>query len=260
MKTILLTLFTLGSALDLRADLVTKSVSYEHDGTKLTGYLAYDDSVTAKGKAPGILVFHEWWGLNDYIKSRTDQLAKMGYVAFAADMYGNGQTTTDPDKANELASQFYGKSLMAERAQAGLDQLLKTGLVDQGKIASIGFCFGGATSLALAYTGAPLVGVVTFHGALIPPPADATQKTKAKFLVLHGALDPLVGKDSVDAFLKAMNDGKLDFQFLEYSGAIHAFTNPNADKVGRKGLGYNAEAASRSWSQMQLFFHEIFGS
>jgi dienelactone hydrolase len=260
MKTILLTLFTLGSALDLRADLVTKSVSYEHDGTKLTGYLAYDDSVTAKGKAPGVLVFHEWWGLNDYIKSRADQLAKMGYVAFAADMYGNGQTTTDPDKAKELASQFYGKSLMAERAQAGLDQLLKTGLVDEGKIASIGFCFGGATSLALAYTGAPLVGVVTFHGALIPPPADASQKTKAKFLVLHGALDPLVGKDSVDAFLKAMNDGKLDFQFLEYSGAIHAFTNPNADKVGMKGLGYNAEAASRSWSQMQLFFHEIFGS
>jgi len=260
MKAILFTLLALGSALDLRADLVTRPVSYELNGTKLTGYLAYDDSVTAKGKVPGILVFHEWWGLNDYIKSRADQLAKMGYVAFAPDMFGNGQTTTDPAKAKELVSQFYGKSLMAERAQAGLDQLLKTGLVDQARIASIGFCFGGATSLALAYTGAPLVGVVTFHGALLPPPADVGQKTKAKFLILHGALDPLVGKDSVDAFLKAMNDSKLDFQFLEYSGAVHAFTNPNADKAGVQGLGYNAEAASRSWNQMQLFFHEIFAS
>src|SRR5215472_3178085 len=260
MKAILLTLLTLGSAFYLRADLVTKPVSYEDNGTKLTGYLAYDDSVTAKGKVPGILVFHEWWGLNDYIKSRTDQLAKMGYVAFAPDMYGNGQSTTDPAKAKELSSQFYGKSLMPERAQAGLDQLLKTGLVDESKVAAIGFCFGGATSLALAYTGAPLAGVVTFHGALLPPPAGTGEKTKAKFLILHGALDPMVGKDAVDAFLKAMDEGKFDFQFVEYSGAVHAFTNPDAGKFGVEGLGYNAEAASRSWIQMQQFFHEIFGS
>jgi dienelactone hydrolase len=131
---------------------------------------------------------------------------------------------------------------------------------DESKIAAIGFCFGGATSLALAYTGAPLAGVVTFHGALLPPPAGAGEKTKAKFLILHGALDPLVAKDAVDAFLKGMNEGKFDFQFVEYSGAVHAFTNPDAGKFGVKGLGYNAEAASRSWIQMQLFFHEIFGS
>jgi dienelactone hydrolase len=259
MKSILLTL-TLSFAIQLQAGMVTKPVMYEHNGTRLAGYLAYDDAVTSKGKPPGILVFHEWWGLNDYIKGRAEELAKMGYVAFAPDMYGDGQSTTDPAKAKELSSQFYGNLLMPERAQAGLDQLLKTGLADEGKIAAIGFCFGGATSLALAYTGAPLTGVVTFHGALIPPPVDAGQKTKAKFLVLHGALDPLVNKDAVDAFLKAMNDGRIDFQFIEYSGALHAFTNPNADKAGVKGLGYNAEAASRSWRQMQLFFHEIFGA
>jgi dienelactone hydrolase len=259
MKAIFLAALTLSSAIYLQAGLVTKPVTYEHNGTKLVGYLAYDDAVTAKGKAPAVLVFHEWWGLNDYIKGRADQLAKMGYVAFAPDMYGDGQSTTDPAKAKELSSQFYGNSLMPERAQAGLDQLLKTGLVDEAKIAAIGFCFGGATSLTLAYSGAPLAGVVTFHGALIPPPTEAGQKTKAKFLILHGALDPFVAKDSVDAFLKAMNDGKFDFQFIEYSGAVHAFTNPNADKAGVKGLGYNAEAASRSWSQMQLFFGEIFG-
>ena len=224
------------------------------------GYLAYDDAVASKGKPPGILVIHEWWGLNDYIKGRAEQLAKMGYVAFAADIYGDGETTADPQKAKELSSKFYGNSLMAERAQAGMDQLLKTGLVDEKKIAAIGFCFGGATSLALAYTGAPLAGVVTFHGALLPPPEGVAQKTKAKFLILHGALDPMVAKDAVDAFLKAMNEGKFDFQFIEYSGAVHAFTNPNADKAGIKGVGYNAEAASRSWSQMQLFFDEIFGA
>ena len=137
MKSILLTL-ALSFAIQLQAGMVTKSVIYEHNGTRLAGYLAYDDAVTSKGKPPGILVFHEWWGLNDYIKGRAEELAKMGYVAFAPDMYGDGQSTTDPAKAKELSSQFYGNLLMPERAQAGLDQLLKTGLADEGKIAAIG--------------------------------------------------------------------------------------------------------------------------
>jgi dienelactone hydrolase len=131
--------------------------------------------------------------------------------------------------------------------------------VDEGKVAAIGFCFGGSTSLALAYTGAPLAGVVTFHGGLIPAPADAAEKTKAKFLILHGALDPHVNKESVDSFLKSMNDGKFDFEFVEYSGAVHAFTNPDADKFHMDGIAYNAEAATRSWNQMKIFFGEIFG-
>ena len=245
--------------MNAHAKLVTKTVNYEQDGTKLEGYLAYDDSATEKGKVPGVVVFPEWWGLSDYIKSRAEQLANMGYVAFAADMYGDGQTTTQETKAKELASKFYGKPLMAERAQAALNQLLKTGMADASKVAAVGFCFGGATSLALAYTGAPLTGVVTFHGGLIPAPADAAEKTKAKFLILHGALDPRVNKEAVDSFLKSMNDGKLDFQFVEYSGAVHAFTNPDADKFHLDGIAYNAEAATRSWNQMKIFFGEIFG-
>jgi len=263
MKAIFSGLMSLVLSVSIQAKIVTKTVGYEQNGTKLAGYLAYDDEVTGKGKVPGVVVFPEWWGLNDYIKGRADQLAQMGYVAFAADMYGDGESTTQPAKAKELASQFYGKPLMAERAQAALDQLLKTGLVDESKVAAIGFCFGGSTSLALAYTGAPLAGVVTFHGGLIPAPADAAQKTKAKFLILHGALDPLVNKQAVDSFLKSMNDGKFDFQFVVYSGAVHAFTNPDADKAhaaGLDGLGYNAEAAARSWNQMKVFFSEIFGS
>ncbi|MBV9130099.1 MAG: dienelactone hydrolase family protein, partial [Verrucomicrobia bacterium] len=189
-------------------------------------------------------------------------LAAMGFVAFAADMYGGGQSTTEPAKAKELAGQFYGKPLMAERAQAGLDQLLKTGLVDKDKVAAIGFCFGGSTALALAYSSAPVAGVVTFHGGLIPVPAGAAPTIRAKFLILHGALDPLVNKETVDKFLQSMNDAKLDFQFTEYSGAVHAFTNPNADKAhaaGLNGVAYNAEAATRSWNQMKMFFGELFG-
>jgi dienelactone hydrolase len=250
-------------AVSVQAKLVTKDVSYEQNGTKLEGFLAYNDSKTSNGKVPGIVVFPEWWGLNDYIKGRAQQLADLGYVAFAADMYGGDQTTTDPAKAEELAGRFHSDpALMVGRAQAALDQLLKTGLVDESKVAAIGFCFGGSASLALAYSGAPLTGVVTFHGGLIPAPVDAAQKTKAKFLILHGALDPRVNKAAVDAFLKSMNDGKLDFQFIEYSGAVHAFTNPAADKAraaGLEGVGYNREAATRAWNQMQVFFNEIFG-
>ncbi|MBV8376206.1 MAG: dienelactone hydrolase family protein [Verrucomicrobia bacterium] len=255
-------LFILTFGITGYAKMTAKMVSYEQNGTKLEGYLAYDDSITAKGKVPGILIFPEWWGLNDYIKSRADQLAAMGYVAFAADMYGGAQTTTEPEKARELSGQLYGKPLMAERARVALDELLKTGLADPNKIATIGFCFGGAVSLTLAYTGAPIAGVVTFHGGLIPVPADAAQKINAKFLILHGALDPMVNKEAVDKFLQSMNDAKLDFQFVEYSGALHAFTNPAADKAraaGLNGVGYNAEAATRSWEQMKMFFRELFG-
>lgn len=262
MKAISLGLLILAHGITVHAKLVMKTMSYEHNGTKLEGYLAYDDSRTDRGKVPGILVFPEWWGLNDYIRGRADQLANLGFVAFAADMYGGGQSTTEPAKAKELSSQFYGKPLMAERAQAALDQLLKTGMVDENKVAAVGFCFGGSTSLALAYSGAPLAGVVTFHGGLIPAPADAAQKTKAKFLILHGALDPLVNKEAVDKFLQSMNDDKLDYQFITYSGAVHAFSNPGADQAhaaGLNGVGYNAEAATRSWNQMKIFFGEIFG-
>jgi dienelactone hydrolase len=187
----------------------------------------------------------------------------MGYVAFAADMYGAGVSTTDAKKAGELARQFYGKPLMAERAQAGLDQLLATGLVDASRVAAIGYCFGGSTVQALAYSGAPLAGIVSFHGGLIPVPADAAAKNKAKILICSGAIDPSVSPEAYAAFSKSMNEGKFDYQFINYSGAMHAFTNPNADDLaaanGLKGIGYNAAADQRSWAHMQVFFHEIFG-
>ena len=253
------------ATLSLSAKIITKPVAYEHAGVKLEGYLAYDDTkVSPDKKAPGVLVVPEWWGLTDYAKGRAEQIAKLGYVAFATDMYGAGVTTTEAKKAGELAGQFYGKPLMAERAQAGLDQLLATGLVEAGHVAAIGYCFGGSTVQALAYTGAPLAGIVSFHGGLIPVPADAAAKIKAKMLMCHGAVDPFIKPEELAAFTKAMNDGKFDYQFISYAGAIHAFTNPGADKLAAVngltgGIGYNAAADKHSWAHMKLFLKEIFG-
>jgi dienelactone hydrolase len=260
MKNTIYFLFLLALAAGAQAKLVTKSVPYEQGGVKLEGYLTYDDGI--KGLRPGVLVVPEWWGLNDYIKGRAEQLAGMGYVAFAADMYGAGVVTTDPKKAGELAGQFYGKPLMAERAQAGLDQLTKTGLVDSKKIAAIGFCFGGATCQALAYSGAPLAGIVSFHGSLIPATPEAGAKNKAKFLICHGAIDPFTKPEAIEAFKKSLDDGHFDYEFISYSGALHAFTNPDADAMraatGLNGIGFNEAAARRSWQHMKLFFDEIF--
>ena len=262
MKILALFAACLAAALGARAAIVTRTVAYEQGGANLQSVLAYDDATTAL--RPGVLVFPEWWGLNDYAKGRARQLAELGYVALAVDMYGDGVSTTDPKKAGELAGQFYGKPLMAERAQAALDQLTKTGLVDARRVAAIGFCFGGAVCQTLAYNGAPLAGIVSFHGSLVPAPADAADKTHAKFLICHGALDPFTTPEAVDAFKKSLDDARIDYQFVVYSGAVHAFTNPDADALARasglKGIGYNEAAARRSWALMRQFFGEIFAA
>ena len=264
MKSLCLALLVAAMLTQVQASLVTKKVSYRQGDTELRGYLAYDDSVTSDKKAPGVLVFPDWWGLTDFVKGRAEALAKLGYVAFAADMYGNGISVSpaDNDKAKELMTAVAGKPSMGERVQAAYEQLTKTGLVDDSKVAAIGFCFGGACSQVLAYSGAPLKGIVSFHGALIPASADAAKNNQAKFLILQGALDPLVPQAARVEFLKSMDEGKFDYQFLSYSGAVHAFMNPDADKAraaGLDGVGYNPEVAARAWAQMQLFFKEIFG-
>jgi dienelactone hydrolase len=246
----------------LSAKIVAKPVAYEHGGVKLEGWLAFDDEKVAAAKpAPGVLVLPEWWGLTEYPKGRAEQLAKLGYVAFAADMYGAGVTTADPKKAGELAGQFYGKPLMAERARAGLDQLLATGLVDTGRVAAIGYCFGGAAAQVLAYSGAPLAGLVSFHGSLVPASAEAAAKNHAKILVCHGAVDPFISAAEIAAFKKGMDDGKFDYQFISYAGAVHAFSNPGADQIAKATglpIAYHKAADKRSWSHMRTFFNEIF--
>jgi dienelactone hydrolase len=246
------------------AAIVTKDVDYEQGGVKLRGYLAYDDAKAKGGKLPGVLVVHEWWGLNDYAKSRAVQLANLGYVAFSLDMYGAGVVATDPKQAGELSGQFYGNPLQAVRARAGLDQLLATGLVDPSRVAAIGYCFGGSTVQALAYAGAPLAGIVSFHGGLIPATDESAARVKAKILICHGALDPSLKQDRIDAYLKSLNDTKLDYRFVVYAGAYHAFTNPESDANAEKFpamkgfIGYSPSADRRSWQDMQDFFGEIF--
>ncbi len=246
------------------AKLITKAVPYEHHGAQLEGYLAYDDDKTAPGNSAGILVVPEWWGLNSYVKGRADQLAQLGYVAFVADMYGKGVVTDNPKKAEELVAPFEGKPLTAERAQAGLDQLMKVDRVDKNKLAAIGFCFGGSAIEALAYTGAPLKGIVAFHGGPVPAPESAKGKVRAKFLLLNGAVDKMVTPEARAELEKSLEAAGVDYQSIDYAHALHAFTNPGADKIAKeKGMtgliAYNEPAARRAWQQMQTFFAEIFG-
>jgi dienelactone hydrolase len=262
MKTLLILILASATAL---ADTVTKTVEYDHGGTKFDSFLAYDSSATPDAKRPGVLVVPEWWGLNDYAKGRARELAAMGYVALAVDMYGGGVSTTDVAKAKGYAGPLYGSPEMPGRAQAALDQLLKTGLVDPTKVAAIGFCFGGSTCQTLAYGGAPIAGIVSFHGGLVQPSAEQAGAIKCKVLMCNGAIDPSVKPEAITAFMQALDATHVDYQFINYAGAKHAFTNPDADKIAAANnmsamIAYNEPAARRSWALMKSFFDEIFGA
>ena len=239
------------------AKVMTKSIAYEHNGVSLEGYLAYDDAVS--GKAPGILVVHEWWGLNDYARGRAEQLARMGYVAFALDMYGKGKTTDHPAKASEWMKAVNSNvDKWQQRAMAGLEILKNVPNVDTDRLAAIGYCFGGATVQVLAYGGADLKAVVSFHGSLIKPDAGKAEATRAKILICHGAADPMVKPEDLTAYVAAMNAAGLDWQLIAYGGARHSFTNPGADSKNMDALAYSPSADRRSWMHMQSFFNEQF--
>ncbi len=238
------------------AKIIARPVEYKHGEAVLEGYLAYDDAID--GKRPGVLVVHEWWGLNDYVKKRSEQLAGLGYIAFALDMYGKGVSTRDRKEAARLAGQFRGKPLMRHRAQAGLNVLAGNERVDPNRIAAIGYCFGGTTVLELAYSGADLVGIVSFHGGLTMPKPQDMKNIKAKVLVLHGAEDPVAPTEKAVAFQESMRRAGVDWQMIYYGGAVHAFTNPGAGNDKTSGSAYDEKAAKRSWQHMKMFFDEIF--
>jgi dienelactone hydrolase len=239
------------------AALKTETVEYTHGGAVLEGYLAYDDAL--EGKRPAVAVVHEWWGLNAYVKKRADQLARLGYVAFALDMYGKGKVTTDAKQAGEWSAAFRNdRALGRARAAAGLAVLRNHKLTDPGRVAAIGYCFGGTTSLEMARGGADLAGAVSFHGSLDTPKPAEPGSVKARILVLHGGEDPFVPPAQVAAFEEEMRKAGADWQVHAYGGAMHSFTNPDSDGYGLKGAAYNERADRRSWEAMKLFFAEIF--
>ncbi len=241
-----------------RAAVVTKVVDYEFDGVKLKGFLAYDDAV--KEKRPGVLVVHEWWGLNDYAKDRCKKLAELGYVAFAVDMYGDGKTTEHPDDARKMTGLVRENvQVWRGRAEAGLKQLKGLPNVDGDKIAAIGYCFGGSTCLQLAYTGADLKAVATFHAALPKPTGDDAKAVKAKVLVCHGAADTFISEDSIKAFRGALDGAGTKYDFVAYKDVVHSFTVPGADAVNIKGMKYDKAADEDSWKKMLALFKDTLG-
>jgi dienelactone hydrolase len=232
-------------------------IEYRHDDAVLEGYLVCDDQV--KGKRPGVIVVHEWYGLNDYAKARAEQLANLGYIALAIDMYGKGIRAKNVEEAAKLAGIYRSdRRLMRARAAAGLETLRRQPLADSGRIAAIGYCFGGGAALELARGGAEMSGVVSFHGNLDTPNPDDAKNIKAAVLALHGADDPLVTPEQVHAFQGEMRRASLDWQMVVYGGAVHSFTNPASGSDPSRGIAYNEKADRRSWAAMRLFFDEIF--
>ena len=247
-----LSLFLMAAIAD--AKIVGKTVEYSDKGVTFEGYLAYDDA--KKGKLPAVLVVHEWTGLGSYVKKRADQLAGMGYLAFAADIYGKG-VRPQPAEASAVAGKYKGdRALFRERLLLGYSEMLKNSKADAKRTAAIGYCFGGTGVLELARAGADLRGVVSFHGGLDSPKPEDGKNIKAKVLVLHGADDPYVPEADVKKFEDEMRAAKVDWELVKYSGAVHAFTNPEAGNDNSKGAAYNSVADRRSWEQMKLFFAE----
>jgi dienelactone hydrolase len=239
------------------AAIVEEAVSYRDGDTPLQGVIYFDDA--RAGRLPGVLVIHEWWGLNDYAKSRARRLAALGYVAFAVDMYGAGKATEHPDQAGEWAGAVTANvAAWRQRALAAYKVLIAHARVDAARTAAIGYCFGGASVLQLAYSGADLRGVVSFHGSLPPATADEVAAIKAGILVEHGAADPFVTPQRVAAFTAALADSAVDWRVTWHGGARHGFTNPAAGRHGMPALAYDARADRRSWQAMRAFLEEIF--
>lgn len=239
-------------------EITAKLVEYKEGGTVLEGYLAVPKDV--QGKVPAVLIIHDWMGVAKYSMGRADQLAKLGYVAMVADIYGKGVRPDGPPAAAKLAGTYKGdRPLYRKRLLAALEQLKQHSNVDGAKIAAIGYCFGGTGVLELARTGADVKGVVSFHGGLDSTNPDDGKSIKARILILHGADDPYVPAEGVVAMSKEFNSAGVDWQMISYSGAVHSFSNPYAGNDKSKGNAYDEKTDKRSWEHMRVFFSELFG-
>ncbi|MEI7727556.1 MAG: dienelactone hydrolase family protein [Bacteroidota bacterium] len=236
-----------------------ENISYQSDGMALSGFVAFDENV--KGTRPVVLIVHEWWGLNDYSKARARQLAELGYLAMAVDMFGQGKIAANPKEAQELTKPFYtDPKLGKSRLDAAIKKIKENPRADKAKIAAIGYCFGGSVVLNAAKLGAGLKGVVCFHGGLAGVAADQ-KLLKAKILVCNGASDKFVSQQDVNAFKRQMDSIGAVYTFKSYANATHAFTNPDATRLGKEfnlPIEYNAEADHDSWNDMKTFLSGIF--
>ena len=266
MKNVLQVLLTLGflalvsCSSERESRIVGSEVTYSSDGTTMKGYLAYD--AAKGGKQPGVLVVHEWWGLNDYARRRARMLAELGYTALAVDMYGAGKQATHPADASKFASEVMQNIETTKgRFLAALELLRRQESVDPSQVAAIGYCFGGGVVLHMARFGVDLKGVASFHGNLATQRPAQPGVVKARVLVCNGEDDSFVTREQIDQFKKEMSAAGVDLQFISYAGAVHAFTNPEADSLGTKfnlGIAYNKAADEKSWVELQQFFKRVF--
>ena len=253
------------------AKIQTKEVVYKDGDTTLTGYLAWDDELAPKLndgqpelnalKMPGVLIVHQWMGLTDYEKRRARQLAALGYVAFAVDIYGTDHSPSDFQTAGAASGRFKGdRKLFRKRLNLGLGQMMAQTGIPSKKIAAIGYCFGGTGVLELARSGADVAGVVSFHGGLDSTNAEDGKKIKCKILICHGEADPFVPAEGIAAMTKEFNEANVDWQMISYSNTVHSFTQPMAGDDPSKGFAYNEKADKRSWKHMRVFFNEVLGA
>lgn len=238
--------------------MANKSLDYRDGAVTLKGYLADDGR---PGTRPGVVLFPEAFGIGEHVIERARRLAALGYVALAADPYGDGAQAHDLPRAIELMTAVRSDvGRWRARAQAALDALWAQPSVDRGKVAAIGYCFGGSTALELGRSGAPLSAIVSFHGGLEAPRPEDARNIRARVLVCHGANDPLIAPEQVAAFEAQMRATPVDWQLHSYGGAVHSFTNPDAGKLGNPALAYDAAADRRSWAAMLALFEEAFGA
>ena len=258
MRQLMIGLAVMLLAASAEAAVQSKTVTYKHGDLECKGFLAWDDTV--QGKRPGVLVVHEWWGLDEYARSRAQQLAKLGYVAFACDMYGNGKVAEHPDDARKMAGVVrMNIDDWRKRAQVSLEVLKAQPQCDNNKLAAIGYCFGGSTALQLAYSGADLKAVATFHAALPTPTADEAKAVKARVLICHGGADTFIPEAAIKSFRESLDNAGAKHEFASYPGVVHSFTVPGADARNLPGMKYDKQADEDSWSRMTKLFAEQFG-
>jgi dienelactone hydrolase len=232
----------------------TQTIGYRDGDTELTGLVAWDDSTDGQG--PGILIVHGGAGLDNHAKGRAKQLAELGFIVFACDMYGNGIAGNRERVMARITELRSDRAALCQRARAGIEVLASQPRVD-GRIAAVGYCFGGMTVLELARSGIELAGVVSVHGSLDTSSPAQPGSVKSKILVCHGALDPHVPMTQVSAFVEEMNRAGADWQLIIYGGAMHGFTHESGPTV--PGVAYHAQSDARSAIAMQSFFVELFG-